>query len=105
MNVPVFSRKLEPGKSTWAKCEVAFSKMSCTTSSSSERSAASTWCTFGSVCAMSSPNVYIARTLPFTAPSNISGIMSPRSFLMETPHLASNAARVASSAIGLYIVR
>src|SRR5262249_5940762 len=62
VNVPSFSRKAEPGRSTCANVEVAFSKRSCTTTSSSERSAASTWCTFGSVCAMASPNTYIARS-------------------------------------------
>ena len=75
VNVPVFSRKLEPGSITWANFAVTFSKMSWTTRRSSDRSASSTWCTFGSVCAMSSPKTYIAFSFFAIARSNISGII------------------------------
>ena len=105
VNVPVFSRKLDPGKSTCAKREVTFSKMSWTTSSSSDESAFSTWCTLGSVCAMSSPKTYIARSPPAIALSNICGIISPFSLRMGLPQRASNASRTASSPVERYIVR
>ncbi len=53
---------------------------------------------FGSVCATSSPKMYIAFSSPATAASNISGIFSPRSRFIVTPHAASKRAATASSA-------
>src|SRR5688500_17842416 len=55
---------------------------------------------------MSSPKTYIALSVLLMAPSNISGIIKPRSSLIGLPpHFASNCLRVGSCFIGRYIVR
>ena len=53
VNVPDFSRKDAAGRITCAKLEVSFSKISWTTRNSRFESAATTWSTSGSDCAMS----------------------------------------------------
>ena len=55
VKVPSFSRKEVPGRKTWAKRAVSLRKRSWTTTSSIERSAASTCWVLGSDWAMSSP--------------------------------------------------
>ena len=52
---------------------------------------------FGSVCATSSPKMYIAFRLPSTAASNISGIFIPGSRFISTPQRRSNDEVTASS--------
>ena len=74
-NVPHFSRNAEAGSTTSAYLVVSFSKISWQTMNSRLSSACWTCAVSGSVCAMSSPNTYIAFSSPATAASNISGIL------------------------------
>ncbi len=74
VNVPSFSRKLEAGRITSAYWVVSVSKMSWQTRNSRFSRAATTCAVFGSVCATSSPKMYIAFRSPATAASNICGI-------------------------------
>ena len=75
VNVPDFSRNDEAGRTTSAYFVVSFSKISWQTRNSSDSSAATTCAVFGSVCATSSPKMYIALRSPATAASNICGIV------------------------------
>ena len=60
VKVPSFSRKLVPGKNTWANCAVSLRNRSCTITKSIADSAALTCLVFGSLWAMSSPCTYNA---------------------------------------------
>ena len=75
VNVPSFSRNAEAGRITSAYLVVSFSKISWQTTNSRFSSAAVTCAVSGSVCATSSPKMYIAFRSPATAWSNISGIL------------------------------
>jgi hypothetical protein len=75
VNVPDFSRNDDAGRITSAYFVVSVSKMSWQTRNSRFSSAATTCAVFGSVCATSSPKMYIAFRSPATAASNICGIV------------------------------
>ncbi len=68
-----------PGRNTCANLAVSLRNRSCTTTSSSRRSAAVTCWVFGSDWAMSSPCTNSARNVPSTAASNMFGMRSPGS--------------------------
>jgi hypothetical protein len=75
VNVPAFSRKAEAGRMTSACVVVSSSKISWQTTNSRLSIALMTCAVSGSVCAMSSPKMYIALSSPAIAASNISGIL------------------------------
>ena len=93
VNVPSFSRKLVPGRKTWANRAVSLRKRSWTTTSSIDRRAASTWAVLGSDWAMSSPWTYRPLKDPPSAASNMLGIRSPGSGSIVTPQRSSKMAR------------
>ena len=86
VNVPSFSRNDAPGRNTCANRAVSLRNRSCTTTSSIDRSAASTCWVLGSLCAMSSPCTYSPLNDPPIAASNMFGMRSPGSAWIVTPH-------------------
>ncbi|MNR27159.1 hypothetical protein D3C85_1444180 [compost metagenome] len=89
VKVPFFSRKDDPGSSTWANLAVSLRKMSCTIRHSRDFSAASTCWVLGSDWAMSSPWTYSALKVPAMAESNMFGMRRPGSSSSLTPQVSS----------------
>ncbi len=85
VKVPLFSRKLLAGSTTWASLAVSVMKSSCTTKSSSWPRALRTCSVLGSVCAMSSPATQKAFSVPSSMASYICGIFLPAWWGSSTP--------------------